>query len=78
VDVDAESVYEAAIRGVAALRKGGWVDKVGPGAQLEIEMRERSTRHVVSLGQLKRWCDGVLAAPLKKIRRMQLKRLLDG
>jgi DNA uptake protein ComE-like DNA-binding protein len=36
IDVDAETVYEAGIRGLALLRKDGWVDNVGTGTELPI------------------------------------------
>ena len=53
------------------------MDKAGPRTELEIEVREAATRHVVSLGQLRRWCDGVAAGPAETIRKTMLKRLLD-
>ena len=59
VDLEAEGVYEAAIRGLSLLRKDGWVDSIGPATELEIQVREPATSHTVSLQQLRRWCDGI-------------------
>ena len=78
VDVDAETVYEAGIRGLAILRKDGWVDNVGLGTELEIQVREPATKHTVSVGQLRRWCEGVAVSPAETLRRAKLKQLLIG
>jgi hypothetical protein len=45
VDLDAESVYEAAIRGVHLLKRDGWVDNMGLGTEVEVEVREPATTH---------------------------------
>jgi hypothetical protein len=58
------------------LRKDGWVDNAGTGTELEIEVREPATQHTVSVGQLRRWCDGVSVSPAETIRRAKLKQLL--
>jgi hypothetical protein len=44
VELDAESVYDAAIRGLALLRRDGWVDNVASASELEVEVREPATR----------------------------------
>jgi hypothetical protein len=76
VDLEAESVYEAAIRGVHLLKKDGWVDKLGPGTELDVRVREPATTHRVTVQQLRRWCDGVTANPGETLRKAQLKQLL--
>ena len=78
VDLDAESVYEAAIRGIHLLKKDGWVDSVGSSTELEVHVRKPATTHTVSVGQLRRWCDGIAASPAETIRKAKLKRLLDA
>ena len=45
VQLEAETVYEAAIRGIHLLRRDGCVDSVGPGTELEIQLREPATTH---------------------------------
>ena len=76
VDLDAETVYEAGIRGFALLRRDGWVDNVGPGTELEIQVREPETKHTVSVGQLRRWCDAISVSPVETLRKAKLKQLL--
>jgi hypothetical protein len=76
IDLEAESVYEAAIRGVHLLKKDGWVDNLGPGTELDVEVREPATSHRVTVQQLRRWCDGVTANPGETLRKAQLKQLL--
>jgi hypothetical protein len=78
VDLDAETVYEAAIRVVALLKKDGWVDNLGPGTELEVQVREPATTHRVTVAQLHRWCDGIAASPADTIRKTKLKILLTG
>ena len=41
VDVEAETLYEAAGPGLARLKKDGWIEGLGPGSRLEIQVRVR-------------------------------------
>jgi hypothetical protein len=76
VELDAESVYDAAIRGLALLRQDGWVDNMAAATELEVEVREPATRHTVSVQQLRRWCDSIATSPAETIRKAKLKQLL--
>jgi hypothetical protein len=76
VDLEAESVYEAAIRGVHLLKKDGWVDNLGAGTELDVQVREPGTTHRVTVQQLRRWCDGVTANPGETLKKAKLKQLL--
>ena len=58
VDVEAETLYEAAGLGLARLKKDGWVEGLGPGSRLEIAVREPSTMHSLTVQQLQRWANG--------------------
>jgi hypothetical protein len=40
VEVTAESVYEASVLALAALSKHDWIESVGPGTRLEIQVIE--------------------------------------
>ena len=55
VDVEAETLYEAAGLGLARLKKDGWIEGLGPGSRLEIHVREPSTLHTLTVQQLNRW-----------------------
>ena len=76
VQLEAETVYEAAIRGIHLLRRDGWVDSVGPGTVLEIQVRDPATTHTVSVQPLRRRCDGVAASPEEILRKSKLKQML--
>jgi hypothetical protein len=75
-DPDAESVYEAGIRGIHLLKKDGWVDNVGPGTELEILVSEPAARHTVTVQQLKRWVDGIATSPAETLRKAKSKAML--
>jgi hypothetical protein len=76
VNVTAESLYEAAALGLAALKKDGWIDKIGPASVLDVEVREPATTHIVSVRQIHSWCDGVAISPDEVLRRKRVKQLL--
>jgi hypothetical protein len=76
VEVCANSLYEAAIIGVDLLRKEEWVETIGPGTCIEIEVRHPATTHRVTLLQLRRWVDGIAASPEETLRKRRLKALL--
>jgi hypothetical protein len=59
VDVEGESLYEAAVLAVQRFRQDLWGETVGNGTALEIEVREPPTRHSLTLQQVERW----LASP---------------
>lgn len=76
VEVTAESLYEAAALGVAALRQSGWSEVVAPGTELDVEVREPATTHRISIQQIHRWCDGVAVSPDETLKKRRLKQLL--
>jgi hypothetical protein len=76
IDVVGESLYEAAVVGLNALKNGGWVDAVAPGTTLEVQVREPATTHIVSVAQLRRWCDGIAISPDEALKKRKLKDLL--
>jgi hypothetical protein len=76
VEVTAESIYEAAALGGSALRKSRWTDAIAPGTELEIQVREPATSHRLTVGQIRRWCDGVAISPDETLKKRRLKQLL--
>lgn len=76
VDVEAETLCEASALGLARLKKDGWIEELGPGSRLEIEVREPSTVHSLTVQQLDRWVDGVTTSPPEVLRRARVKQLL--
>lgn len=75
-DVEAESLYEAAIQGIRRLNQDPWIERIGPGTKLEIEVREPSTKHVLSVDQVERWLAGATANPTEATKKKKLKLLL--
>jgi len=76
VDVEAESIYEAAALGFARLKADGWVEGLGPGTRLEIAVRAPATSHSLTVAQLQRWLNGVTPSPAETVRKTRLKKLL--
>jgi hypothetical protein len=76
VDVQAETLFEAAALGVSLLKKDGWIEGLGPATRLEIAVRQPATTHVLSVQQLQRWLDGVTKTPLDALRKAKLRQLL--
>jgi hypothetical protein len=76
VEVTAESLYEAAVLGLSAMRKHGWVERIGPGTELQVQIKEPAVTHSVSVAQLTRWVDGIAASPDELLKKNRLKALL--
>jgi hypothetical protein len=54
------------------LKKNGWIDGLGVGSRLEIEVREPSTVHSLTVQQLHRWMGGVATSPAEVLRRARV------
>ena len=76
VEVTADSLYEAAVLGLRALKKSAWVEAVGPGTRLEIQVMEPAAVHVLLVAQLTRWLDGGATNPADFMKKKRLKELL--
>ena len=78
MEVEAESLFEAAILAVRAFRKAQWIENVGPAMPLEIEVRAPVTRHTITLIQVQQWLDGSVNSPNEMVKKAKLKELLTG
>jgi hypothetical protein len=79
VEVTAESLYEAGVVALSALRKAGWVEEhPGPAARLEIEVKEPSTIHTISVAPLQRWVSGSAKSPEERVRRDRMRQMLTA
>ena len=76
VDVEAETLFEAAALALGRLQRDGWVDNPGPGTRLQVNVREPATAHTVTVAQIRRWCDGVAVSPDEVLRRKRVKQIL--
>jgi hypothetical protein len=75
-EVSAGSLYEAAVLGIKALRADEWTEHLGPATVLEIEVREPTTKHVLSVQQVERWLDSATTSPNEAVKKAKLKSLL--
>jgi hypothetical protein len=73
VEVTAESLYEAA---ASRLRKDGWSPPIGPATRFDIQVKEPTARHAVTMQQVQRWIDGATPSPNELIRKKRLKEQL--
>ena len=74
--VDAESLFEAVCLAVQLFRQDPWLERVGSGTVLDIEIREPSTKHAISLQQVERWKDGATSSPNEAVKKARLKMML--
>ena len=76
IEVQAESLNEAAVMAVKVFREDPWLEKVGPATVLDIEVREPGTKHAISLQQVERWLAGATTNPNEPTKKARLKMLL--
>src|SRR5688572_25495211 len=76
VEVQAESLFEAAILGVRAFRGDPWIEHVGPATVLDIEVREPAAKHAITMIQVERWLEGGSTSPNEGVKKAKLKDLL--
>ena len=59
--MQAESLYEAVVLAVRAFRADPWLERFGPNTLLDVQVREPTTKHAISLQQVERWLgDGAI------------------
>jgi hypothetical protein len=75
-EVEAESLFEAAVLGIRRLNEDPWLEKVGPATVLEVEVRNPGTTHAISLQQVERWLAGATTNPSEASKKVKLKMLL--
>jgi hypothetical protein len=76
ISVEAESLYEAAVLAVTRFRKNVWGEQVGSGIGLDIEVREASAVHSLTLHQVERWLAGITASPAEASKKAKLSLIL--
>jgi hypothetical protein len=75
-EVEAESLYEAAVLGIQRLNSDPWLEKIGPATVLDVEVREPGTKHSLSRMQVERWLGGATTNPNEAVKKAKLKMLL--
>ena len=75
-DVEAESLYEAVVLAVRRFRQDPWMPQAGTATVLDVEVREPSTKHAISLQQVERWLAGASSNPTEAMKKAKLKMIL--
>lgn len=75
-EVEAESLYEAAVQGIRRLNQDPWIERIGPGTKLDIEVREPAAKHTLTVEQVERWLAGATPNPTEATKKKKLKLLL--
>jgi hypothetical protein len=78
VEVTAESVFDAAAKGLAALAGHEWTERVGPATRVEVQVIAPVVTHTVAVRQLARWAESSAASPEERLRKDRVRRLLAG
>ena len=78
VEVQAESMYEAACLGLKALKQSDWIDSIGPGTRITVQVHEPPVEHFLMYAQLARWLDGATGNPADMLKKKRLKAMLAG
>ena len=77
VTVEADSVYEACVLALRALKKAGFIElQPGPASTLQVQVLEPSVTHQVNVGQVRRWRELGSTNPNEEARRKRLRELL--
>ena len=78
VEVYAESLYEAVIRGLHRLEDVGWESDKGERIRkVEVEIHHEPTRHIVDVRKLLKWLEGTDISPAQETRKEKLRKLLS-
>ena len=75
VEVEAETLYEAAVLAVTRFRRDIWGEAVTAATTLDVEVREPSTKHSLTFQQVERWLASP-GAPHDTSRKAKLKLML--
>jgi hypothetical protein len=78
VEVFAESLYEAVLRGLSRLNDVGWESNGNETVQrVEVEIHQEPTRHIVDVPKLLKWVQEKAAYPAQETRKAKLRKLLS-
>jgi len=69
-------VVRSAILGIRVFKGNPWIDHVGPGTILNVEVREPAATHAITLHQIQRWLDGASPSPSEGVKKAKLKKLM--
>ena len=77
VEVYAESLYEAVLRGLNRLKDVGWESNSEETIKrVEVEIHQEPTRHIVDVPKLLKWVQEDSGYPAQETRKAKLRKLL--
>ncbi len=77
VEVYAESLYEAVLRGLGRLQDVGWESNADETIQrVEVEIYQEPTRNIVDVRKLLKWVQEDAGYPAQQTRKAKLRKLL--
>ena len=78
VEVYAESLYEAVLRGLNRLKDVGWESNTDETIKrVEVEIHQEPTRHIVDVPRLLKWVQEDAGYPAQQTRKAKLRKLLS-
>ena len=79
VAITASSMYEAAVLGLAELKRCGFAMAIaGPATRLTVAVESPATTHELSVGRLQAWLDASGKTPREQAIKVRLRQLLGG
>ena len=76
VEVTADSVYEAAALALSSLTRSTFVENIGPGTKLDIQIIEPGVTHMLLVAQMRQWLERPPTSPAESSKKQKLKALL--
>ncbi len=78
VEVYAESLYEAVLRGLSRLQDAGWESDTNETIKrVEVEIHQEPTKHIVDVPKLLKWVQEDSMYPAQQTRKAKLRKLLN-
>jgi hypothetical protein len=71
-----EDRFKAAVLGLKALKKSEWIETIGAGTRIDIEVMQPPVAHFLMYARLMRWLDGGGTNPSEILKKKKLKELL--
>src|SRR5437867_8418705 len=79
VEVYAESLYEAVLRGLNRLKDVGWESNTDETIKhVEVEIHQEPTKHIVDVPKLLKWVQEDAGYPAQQTRKEKLRKLLNA
>ena len=62
--------------GLKALKRSDWIEVIGPGTRITVQVQEPPVEHFLMFAQLTRWLEGGAKNPAEAVQKKRLKQLL--